>query len=95
MVTIENKQIIIRALFALEMCICLWVYLFGVHGWYRLIELRNECQSMRQTIARKQQEIEAVQEQITAWNTHSFYKEKMAREQLQMARKNDLIYYLN
>lgn len=95
MVTVEVKHIIIRALFALELCICMWAYLFGMHGWHRLMELRKECTHMQSTIMNKQQDIQAVQEQITAWTGDSFYKEKMAREQLHMARQDDLIYYLN
>lgn len=94
MVVIDVKRIISRLLFALELLIFGWVYLFGVHGFYHLLELRNEADQVGQKLVCKKTDIDMIKEQIIAWNVHSFYKEKMAREQLQMARSNELIYYM-
>ncbi len=95
MVVIDIKRIISRSLFVLELSICMWVYLFGMHGFYYLLALREECEHTRQKMIAKKEELQVVQEQIIAWNVHSFYKEKMAREQLQMAHKDEVIYYLS
>jgi hypothetical protein len=39
-------------------------------------------------------EIEQLEQEIYAWQTDDFYKEKVAREQLQMARKGDELFYI-
>ncbi len=95
MIVIDIKRLISRGLFGCELIIIVWVYLFGAHGFNHLVHLRNECDQMKQCKQEKQQEVDTLNEQIIAWNVHSFYKEKMAREQLQMARKGELIYYLS
>ena len=41
-----------------------------------------------------QQEVKTIQEDIDLWKTDDFYKEKIAREQLQMARKGDKLFYI-
>jgi hypothetical protein len=65
-----------------------------VHGFYHLLKLRSDCDLMQQKLVCKKTDIDMLKEQIIAWNVHSFYKEKMAREQLQMARNSELIYYI-
>ncbi len=91
---IDFKRLISRGLFVIELCIFGWVYFFGVHGFYHLLELRAECDIMQQKLVCKKDDIDMIKEQIIAWNVHSFYKEKMAREHLQMARNGELIYYI-
>lgn len=91
---IDIKRAISRGLFVIELCIFSWVYLFGLHGFYHLLELRSECDLMQQKLVCKKADIDMLKEQIIDWNVHSFYKEKMAREQLQMARNSELIYYI-
>jgi len=95
MIVIDIKRLISRGLFGCELIVFVWVYLFGAHGFHHLVHLRTECEQARQDLRYKQQEVSDLQEQIISWNVHSFYKEKMAREQLQMARKGELIYYLS
>ncbi len=95
MIVIDIKKLISRGLFVVELMIFVWVYLFGAHGFHHLVQLRAECEQARQDLQCKQQEVSELQEQIIAWNVHSFYKEKMAREQLQMARKGETIYYMS
>ena len=95
MIVIDIKRLISRGLFCGELIIFVWIYLFGVHGFHHLVHLRTECEQVKQSAQQKQLEVDSLKEQIIAWNVHSFYKEKMAREQLQMARKGELIYYLS
>jgi cell division protein FtsB len=41
------------------------------------------------------QETKKLELQIALWQTSDFYKEKKAREQLQMAHSDDIVYYLD
>lgn len=91
---IDIKRTISRVLFLVELAIFSWVYLFGLHGFYHLLDLRSESDRIEQKLVCKKADIDMLKEQIIAWNVHSFYKEKMAREQLQMARNGELIYYI-
>lgn len=93
MITIVDiKYFGVRVLFALQLLLCAWVYLYGMHGLISLLALRQECAQIKQEIADAKKDIASAQEEIIAWNAHSFYKEKMAREQLHMARKGEIIY---
>lgn len=88
------KKRIFRFFFALEIIVFIAVYLFGTSGIQTLFVLKQENMAIENEIAALQEEEEALQKSIVDWNSHSFYQEKVAREQLQMARPNDEIYYL-
>jgi cell division protein FtsB len=92
---IDFKYVSIRVLFALQLIICAWVYWCGTHGLHALLELRQECAQLKGKITDTQQQIVSAQEEIIAWNAHPFYKEKMARERLNMARKGEIIYRMS
>lgn len=51
---------------------------------------QNECHEL--LIKQIEQEVLALERQITRWDKDPFYKEKQARERLQMARLHDEIY---
>jgi cell division protein FtsB len=89
------KRLCGRLLFAGELLLCVWVYFYGAYGFVQLTALREEC---AQIAAQKQEKaacVKDLQERIIAWNVHSFEKEKLAREQLQMARKDEIIYLIS
>lgn len=90
----QVKRICIRMLFGAEILIFIGIYIFGAYGIKTLSHLKQETAFVEQEVANVQQEVDALQREIIAWNTHPFYKEKIAREQLQMAREGDTIFYL-
>ena len=47
-----------------------------------------------QEITLLQKEMVSLECDIASWETDDFYKEKVAREQLQMARKGDILFYI-
>jgi cell division protein FtsB len=90
----DLKRRLLRIFFAVELCFFAGVYVYGPHG-------TSVCYAMRQHNATIQQDIDALKAEvgqlegdIAAYSAHPFYKEKIAREQLQMARKGETIYYL-
>jgi cell division protein FtsB len=72
-----------------------YIYLFGPHGMRVLMDIEQEDAQLNSEITQVQMRVNTLQTTITQWNIHPFYKEKIAREQLQMARKNDEIYYIS
>ncbi len=95
MIVIDVKRICSRIFFVAELAIFGWMYLFGVHGFNQLIHLKSEICQIVHEIEQKEHDMHMLEDNIIAWNVHSFCKEKMAREQLQMARKDELIYLVS
>lgn len=88
------KQKIIQLFFVIEVMVFAGVYLFGAQGIQALLRLKRDNNELDKEIKALQTEVAHLEQQIDVWNAHPFYKEKIAREQLQMARPDDQIYYL-
>jgi len=89
------KRSILRLFFVIEIFIFIGVYFFGGNGFQYLNRLEHENDQLHGNIVRLKDEIAQVQKDITDWNNNDFYKEKIAREKLQMARRGDQIYFLD
>ena len=89
------KHIMLRVFFALEVSVFIGVYLFGPNGWQTMLRLECENAELSQEINGLQAEVGLWEKKIVVWKADDFYKEKIAREQLQMARAGDEIFYLN
>lgn len=76
------------------------VFFFGYHGWFgkygflivrainaEYVQLTTEINELSFAIA-------LLEKDIKEWYTHPFYQEKIAREELHMARKDDEVYYI-
>ncbi len=90
----EIKRLILRIFFGIEIVFFIGLYLFGPHGVKALVALQNENRQLQIEITQTQQEVLEVEKKIAQWNTYPLYKEKIAREQLQMACRGEEIYYL-
>lgn len=88
------KKIILRTLLGIEFFIFGWMYVYGPHGIRELRHMRHENTVLEQEVAVLHGDVQALENKIVAWNVHPFYKEQVAREQLQMARKDEIIYYI-
>lgn len=95
MVRADFKRMCARVLFAGELLVFVWVYFCGAHGFLELTALREECALIAVHKTEKAACIKKLQDKVIAWNVHSFEKEKLAREQLQMARKEEIIYLIS
>lgn len=77
-----------------------WLVIFIVHyaagsrglvyGW----RAQRENANLVQRVAQLQSEIAHLHEQVSAWQTDRFYLQRLAREQLQLARDGDTVYYV-
>ncbi|MGB8367359.1 MAG: septum formation initiator family protein [Candidatus Babeliales bacterium] len=88
------KRLLLQFLLLTEICLFVYVYLYGSNGFYALQELSHENEQLEQNIEELTQQIVQLEDEISEWGMNDFYKEKVAREQLQMSHKNDEIYYI-
>lgn len=89
------KKICMRVFFGTEIVLFAYVYLFGSHGMRALMNIEQEKVQLATDISGLQAEVRCLEKTIAQWDAHPFYKEKIAREQLQMAGKNEEIYYVS
>lgn len=89
------RKSLFRVFFACEIVIMLGFYFFGSHGISALKRLGKEKQQMQQQVDSCLGEINVLHKEINEWKTSDFNREKIAREQLHMARPDELVIYLN
>ncbi len=88
------KSYLSRLFLYAEICIFFGVYFFGVDGILTLHSLQNDNVKLENEITQLQSEISSLQRDITAWESDPFFKEKVARELLQMARQSEEIFFI-
>lgn len=88
-----------RYIYTMVLCaqVGFFVYLFmyGNKGWVALSVLKKEVEIIATSVADKKAKISILEQEMNEWTHDSFYKEKVAREQLQMARAGDEVFYIN
>jgi len=88
------KRTIFRLFFFIEVAIFVGVYIFGGNGMQYSHRLECENEELFAEVSALKKEVGQIEQQIVHWESDDFYKEKVAREKLQMARKNDQIYFV-
>ncbi len=92
MITI--KRMVLRVALLAEMCAFGYVYVYGKNGFQSLQQQRLVVVDLGKNIAKLNDEVIRLEKEMYVWQTDDFYKEKVAREQLQMARKGDELFYI-
>lgn len=90
----KAKKIALQLCVGAEVIVFGALYIYGSHGMKSLNALRDEVTVANAQVVSLQEEVTSLEKELNAWQHHPFYKEKIAREQLQMARAGDTIYYL-
>lgn len=88
------KKLFMRLLLMVEMMALGYLYIFGTHGIEELQKQRMVVAGLEKNVVHLKADVEQLEKEIHAWQTNDFYKEKVAREQLQMARKGDELFYI-
>ena len=88
------KQLCLRVFFGIEIVLFAYMYLFGPHGMRALMNIEQDTVQLNSEVTDLQTQVHSLEFTIAQWDVHPFYKEKIAREQLQMAGKNEEIYYV-
>jgi cell division protein FtsB len=68
--------------------------IFGEHGYLALRRQKKELQSLQQQILKLQQENQELEKQIESLKSDPKAIEKLAREQMRLARPGEVIYVL-
>lgn len=92
MITI--KQLSLRIALLVEMCAFGYVYVCGKNGYLTLQRQRVVVVDLHRSVDKLSAEVAQLEQEMYVWQTNDFYKEKIAREQLQMARKGDELFYI-
>ncbi|MBN1549631.1 septum formation initiator family protein [Candidatus Babeliales bacterium] len=87
------KQTLFRIFFGIEVVVFIFMYLCGTHGIQARRQLHIENLGLSDKIAAQRIEVAKLECEIDRWKTDSFYKEKLAREHLGLAREGDIVYY--
>lgn len=88
------KKFFARAFFTVEVLVFCGVYLFGRQSIAVLVGLQRDNKHLQELLQDQKKEITDIESTIQEWQLHPFYKEKIARELLQMARKEEQVYYI-
>lgn len=88
----QKKQLITRVGFAAEVVVFCWVYFLGPQGMRTVWRMRMENELAQESIREFKKQVENLDQEVDRWQQSAFYKEKFAREQLQMARSGDVVY---
>lgn len=86
------KQVILRTFLVVEIIIFSCTYIFGAQGLRSMWYIKNECSILEHEIEQLQVCIKQLELDIDIWKSDPFYKEKIAREQLGMAREDETVY---
>ena len=90
----EVKRKIFRMFFLLEIIIFSLVYFFGSHGIHAIWQVQKDNKLLECQIKVTELEVQDLAKQIEDWKSDSFYKEQLAREQLQMAKRDEKIFLI-
>ena len=71
------------------------LFLFGPNGIAKISDLQHQNYTIQAEVEALHVELAELEKQIDDWYENSFLKEKIAREELQMARDGDEIYLIN
>ena len=93
-VFMKVKKLLLKVLLVCEMAAFCHVYFFGNNGIASLQVQKRVVEDLKKDILVLDGEIAQLEKEMYAWQTDDFYKEKVAREQLQMARKGDELFYI-
>lgn len=94
MLNFKTKDGKFKVFFLLELLIFSTVYSLGGQGLQTIYYMSQHNRQLQQDIVNLQHTVTALEQQLQYWQTDDFYKEQLAREQLQMARPQEQIYYL-
>lgn len=89
-----SKQHLGRCAFLIEVLVFSGYYFLGAGGILAIITMKKEIAGMQHEVELLQSEVHHLQDHIAMQKKHPFFKEKIAREQLQMAHENEEIYVI-
>lgn len=91
----KAKQLTFRVFFAGQILFFGINYFFGSRGLQVLRALKHQNEQLQQNVSSATKDIAKLEEELTIWQQDPFYIEKIAREQLQLAKPGEEIYIIS
>lgn len=88
-----SKKFFLRLFFVAEIVVFVWIYVAGFTGVSKMTSLKKENQLLLDELVLLEKEVKKLEDDFQKWEHIPFYKEKCAREELQMARDTDDVYF--
>ena len=88
-------QKILGIVLAIEIGLFGLYYLLGPMGTQYLQKIQHDQQELQTEKESLSKQVNALAQELNSWQKTDFFKEKIAREKLQMSRPGDKIYYLS
>jgi cell division protein FtsB len=82
-----------RVLLMVQTTVLIYLFFCGPRGWRDVGQLQSIISDAQKRLEEKKQVVTQLEKEETSWQDDSFNKEKVAREQLQMARATDTVFY--
>jgi cell division protein FtsB len=92
--THRSRQILC-VLLLLEVVGFSYTYFWGTQGIQVLWQAQAENKVAEEKNRVAEMQVAELVREVALWKTQPFYREKVAREQLQMCRKGDTVYYIS
>ncbi|MFQ6604800.1 MAG: septum formation initiator family protein [Fidelibacterota bacterium] len=89
---LDFQRKFIRALFILIAITLMIIFIFGDHGFYQLMRLRQERHAIQEQITQLRQERNQMEDEKYTLETDIDYIERLARERYRMAKKGEKVF---
>lgn len=74
------------------LAVCIYFIFFGQRGIMKYYEVSKEIQHEKSKLAKLEQNNEKLKAKIDAWKNDNFEKEKVARQDLQMSKPDEMVF---
>lgn len=92
---INIKQLLLRIFLLVEVIGFIALYFFSPYGLKAHDKEQKKIRLLDKDLDKLTNDIIIIEKEIQEIKCHDFYKEKIAREELQMSYPNETIYYLS
>lgn len=86
-------QWIYRTILIIQAGAFIYLFWYGPRGWRDISALQAVVASAQRHVDAHNTVIAQLEAEERSWQTDSFNKERIAREELQMARAGDVVFY--
>jgi cell division protein FtsB len=88
------KKIILIFLFVTAVTIGLAITIFGQRGFIHMVMLEKELEEFRNQNSQLQKENDAIKQEIELLKNNVKHMEELARKELGLVKKDELVYHL-
>jgi len=82
-----------RTVLGLYSCALFYLFFYGPRSWRDVHALQAKIDAVSAQCAEKRAVVAKLEAEEQTWHANSFNKERVAREELQMARAGDTVFY--